>query len=176
MNNKKKKGISPLIATVLIIGFTIVLAALVIQWGTKLFKDTTSETGKTSQFSLLCTTGYNVEYSFVKNGVASIDITAKNQNEKSVSGFLFLAKTDKGTVKTYISDPDPSLKVTPTGPLTAPVPVSLGPFSQAKYILPVGAAPAGEIWSNVDVRTVATIDSGEKKICENEETIKFLNF
>ena len=29
----KKRGISPLIATVLIIGFTIVLAAVVIQWG-----------------------------------------------------------------------------------------------------------------------------------------------
>ena len=109
MNNKNKKGISPLIATVLVIGFTIVLAALVIQWGTQLFKTTTTETGKTSQFSLLCTTGYNVEYSFVKNGVASIDITAKNQNEKTISGFLFVAKTDKGTTKTYVSNPDPSL-------------------------------------------------------------------
>ena len=172
MNNKNKKGISPLIATVLVIGFTIVLAALVIQWGTQLFKTTTTETGKTSQFSLLCTTGYNVEYSFVKNGVASIDITAKNQNEKTISGFLFVAKTDKGTTKTYVSDPDPSLKITPTGPITEPVPVSLGSFAQAKFILPVGVAPAGEIWNSVDVRPVATLDSGEKKICENEETIK----
>ena len=29
----KKRGISPLIATVLIIGFTIVLAAAIFQWG-----------------------------------------------------------------------------------------------------------------------------------------------
>ena len=33
---KNKKAISPLIATVLIIGFTIVLAAVVIQWGSQL--------------------------------------------------------------------------------------------------------------------------------------------
>ena len=32
-----KKGISPLIATVLLIGFTIVLAAVVIRWGSDLF-------------------------------------------------------------------------------------------------------------------------------------------
>ena len=35
----KKRGISPLIATVLIIGFTIVLAALVMQWGSGLFEN-----------------------------------------------------------------------------------------------------------------------------------------
>ena len=34
-----KKGISPLIATVLIIGFTIIIAVLVITWTTGLVKD-----------------------------------------------------------------------------------------------------------------------------------------
>ena len=41
MKNKNKKGISPLIATVIIIGLTIVLAALVVTFGTNLVKKTT---------------------------------------------------------------------------------------------------------------------------------------
>ena len=58
---KDKKGISPLIATVLVIGFTIVLAALVITWGTKLFKTTVSETETAAKFSQACSAGLKVE-------------------------------------------------------------------------------------------------------------------
>ena len=39
----KKRGISPLIATVLLIGFAIVLAALVFRWGGEFFKGQTEE-------------------------------------------------------------------------------------------------------------------------------------
>ena len=56
-----KKGISPLIATVLVIGFTILLAALVITWGTNLFKDTVADTQVNSDFSIACTTGLKLE-------------------------------------------------------------------------------------------------------------------
>ena len=53
MNNKR--GISPLIATVLIIGFTIVLAAIAITWGTNLFKKTQEGTANSTDISLACT-------------------------------------------------------------------------------------------------------------------------
>lgn len=69
----KRKGVSPLIATVLVIGFTIVLAALTVTWGTKLFKETTEETGKIADFSTKCSTGFNVEYSAVIPGAGSIN-------------------------------------------------------------------------------------------------------
>jgi|SRR3989344_6649068 len=49
-----KKGISPLIATVLIIGFTIVIAALVITFGTNLVRTTTENTQTSSDVSLAC--------------------------------------------------------------------------------------------------------------------------
>ena len=49
-----KRGISPLIATVLIIGFTIVLATLVLQWSGDLFKDVQSDTAETSEFKIAC--------------------------------------------------------------------------------------------------------------------------
>ena len=52
MNNKK--GISPLISTVLIIGFTIVLAVLVITWISGTVDDTTSETDCMTDAQNIC--------------------------------------------------------------------------------------------------------------------------
>ena len=51
MNNK---GISPLIATVLIIGFTIALGAMIITWGTDFFRSTTEKVDKDRENALLC--------------------------------------------------------------------------------------------------------------------------
>lgn len=79
---KNKKAISPLIATVLIIGFTIVIAALVITWGTSLFKKTVSETETTAEFSKICTRS-NIEvldYK-VKDDGSGVDINIKNNNQ-----------------------------------------------------------------------------------------------
>ena len=41
---KNKRGISPLIATVLLIGFTVALAAMVMTWGSGFIKKTTEQT------------------------------------------------------------------------------------------------------------------------------------
>ena len=51
-----KKGISPLIATVLLIGFTIVLAAVVIRWGGDFITDTTDTTACESDLAQACAT------------------------------------------------------------------------------------------------------------------------
>ena len=50
-----KKGISPLIATVLLIGFTIVLAALVIRWGSELVTTLTQEQSCQNEATISCT-------------------------------------------------------------------------------------------------------------------------
>ena len=57
---KNKKGISPLIATVLLIGFTIVLAALVMRWGGTLFRETTQTTGCESQGRIACSSQVDI--------------------------------------------------------------------------------------------------------------------
>lgn len=78
---KNKKAISPLIATVLIIGFTIVIAALVITWGTGLFKKTVSETETTAEFSKVCSSS-NIEVLDHKlNPDNTLDLTIKNNNQ-----------------------------------------------------------------------------------------------
>ena len=51
---KSKKGISPLIATVLILGFTVALAAVIMIWGTKFTKDIQENTGETATANIAC--------------------------------------------------------------------------------------------------------------------------
>ncbi len=49
-----KRGISPLIATVLLIGFAVAVAALVILWGTGVIKGQIEKTGEFAQGKLGC--------------------------------------------------------------------------------------------------------------------------
>jgi len=54
----KKKGISPLIATVLLIGFTVALVLVVTTWGTDYLKDILSGTEKSTDIALKCSPPY----------------------------------------------------------------------------------------------------------------------
>ena len=56
-----KKGISPLIATVLLIGFTVALAGIVITWGSNFVKNITSGTEERTESTLACAGDLNFE-------------------------------------------------------------------------------------------------------------------
>ncbi len=80
---KNKKGISPLIATVLIIGFTIIIAALVITWGTNLFKKTVSETEKSTKINTLCSSSNIEVVDFsLSQDKTKVEVTLKNLNQE----------------------------------------------------------------------------------------------
>jgi len=49
-----KKGISPLIATILLIGFTVVIAAIVLTWGQGWFGSLTQSTSESAGLQLAC--------------------------------------------------------------------------------------------------------------------------
>ena len=49
-----KRGVSPLIATVLIIGFTVALAAIIFTWGQSFVRETTQQTADSTEQSLTC--------------------------------------------------------------------------------------------------------------------------
>lgn len=53
-----KKGISPLIATVLLIGFTVALVFVVTTWGSGYLKDILSSTERSSDLALKCSPPY----------------------------------------------------------------------------------------------------------------------
>jgi len=50
----QKRGISPLIATVLLIGFTVALAAVVMTWGLDYIRGTTENVGAKTEQALSC--------------------------------------------------------------------------------------------------------------------------
>jgi len=100
MKRRNKKGISPLIATVLVIGFTIVLAALVITWGTKLFKTTVSETETASKVSLACTVGLKLEVldSTLDDTNTQVTLNLRNNNQdRAIDGFRAVLNFNTGT-------------------------------------------------------------------------------
>ncbi len=120
-----KRGISPLIATVLVIGFTIVLAAMVITWGTRLFQTTVEETEAESKFTLACTTGLKVDV--VKRNLAddfsTLSVTLKNTNQQQdVEDFVTVLNFADGSERGVASGPISEVTNEPDNSLIFPVP------------------------------------------------------
>ncbi len=117
-NKKNKKGISPLIATVLIIGFTIVIAALVITWGTNLFKKTQESTGQQADINLACTEVQgNLGLTVSKLGGNNLSVTVDNGVRRNINGFVLrvynASQTSADTIDTDAVDV--SSRITPVG-------------------------------------------------------------
>ncbi len=152
----QKKGVSPLIATVLIIGFTIVLAALVITWGTKLFKGTVQDTQKTIDFSKLC---IEINYeATAKNDKTNnrINIEIKNNAARTIDGFLI--KTDNS--KTFYIASGKPLVENQGNIWVSGTDSKLAAFSIKTYAI------EGE-HKTLDIRPII-IDSVETKICDEK--------
>ena len=98
---KNKKAISPLIATVLIIGFTIVLAAVVIQWGGQLVEKLKGQTDVSIELSDACQKFSALSVNKITLTATGADVAVDNKNDQEASGFVFRA---------YLSDSS----ITPT--------------------------------------------------------------
>jgi flagellin-like protein len=82
-----KKGISPLIATVLIIGFTVALAAVIMTWGQKFTKDIQEQTEETSGSQMTCANTNEVNFEIKKVCLESgnnYKITISNDGTKKL--------------------------------------------------------------------------------------------
>ena len=84
-----KKGISPLIATVLIIGFTIVVAALVFTWGIDLFKKVQGETSSDIEVKTYCMQSINPILKNVGYTSNRIEAVIDNTGKESILGFRY---------------------------------------------------------------------------------------
>ncbi|MEK6861821.1 MAG: archaellin/type IV pilin N-terminal domain-containing protein [Nanoarchaeota archaeon] len=79
-----KKGISPLIASVLLIGFTVALAAIVITWGGGFVERITVGTEERTTKSLLCTSDLKFD---VINVRCPNSIVIENKGDVDIEGF-----------------------------------------------------------------------------------------
>lgn len=86
---KNKNGVSPLIATVLIIGFTIALAAVVMTWGGGFVRSTTEGTSKQSDLTLKCSTELDFSITSAVKGTTSNKITVDNGGALAIKSMIF---------------------------------------------------------------------------------------
>jgi len=85
----KKRGISPLIATILLIGFTVGLAMLVFTWGGGLFRDITESTETQATDQLVCVNDLSLVLSGcdVEQG-GQVSYTIENKKSTEIEGYI----------------------------------------------------------------------------------------
>lgn len=98
-----RKGVSPLIATVLLIGITVTLTGAVMMWGQRFVMEKTQKEGARAEAQLDC---MSVEFTVDKSCASGSDlkVTVRNLKNTEIDGFTFrsvkLADTFKMTEKT----------------------------------------------------------------------------
>ncbi len=80
-----KKGISPLIATVLLIGFTVALAAVLMTWGLDYIRGTTQQVGSQTEEYLKCS---DLSFEITQADCTTGDITVQNNGDTDISGVI----------------------------------------------------------------------------------------
>ena len=135
-----KRGISPLIATVLIIGFTVALSAVVMTWGTGFVRDTTTATAEQTNLALSCAKlNYQVGTVTCSGGAGArkIDtIEVVNNGDQSIVSTIFRITRTTGTTT-----------LNTVGTVAVP---SVGPF-EVKPLTPTPPDTAGEEPSRLGV-------------------------
>ena len=84
---RNKKGISPLIATVLLIGFAVALAAVVMTWGLDFIKSTADATESQTQNTLICASDLSFAISDVNPSEGSV--TVDNRGLVDITSVIF---------------------------------------------------------------------------------------
>lgn len=124
------KGISPLIATVLIIGFTVALAAVILTWGTSFTKSISKSTEETADIQLTCAQDVQFDVKAACMEGNNVRVIVENNGNKDIKNFtarfklgetdVLSAETLSGIarfgIKTYVAMPGDN------DPLTAPAP------------------------------------------------------
>lgn len=96
-----KKGISPLVATVLLVSITIVVAAVVASWANFYVKGKTTDIQKADDIAKLCEGGNlrnEADFNSYSNG--KMVIALKNIGNVPVTNFTLVVKDSTGAVTT----------------------------------------------------------------------------
>lgn len=94
------KGISPLIATVLLIGFTVALAAIIMTWGTDFIRGTTGRVDEQQENAFLCTSQLDFQIQTpTSTDCANNQVFINNRGQIDITSLkLRLYKRSDGTV------------------------------------------------------------------------------
>ncbi len=89
----KKRGITPLIATVVLVGFAVVIIALVVLWGTGYVKDLQEKEGSIAATKLGCSTDVGIALLGAEMSGDDILIEVENTREQ-IDGFYIVVRGD----------------------------------------------------------------------------------
>jgi len=92
-----KKGISPLIATILLIAFVILLAILIWFWWNKVVKEQTIKLGEQSTAEWICANEVEFSASGATLDGMKISFEAENIGERAIDYFKVRADTSSGS-------------------------------------------------------------------------------
>jgi flagellin-like protein len=100
-----KKGISPLIATVLIIGFTVALAAVIMTWGSSFTKGMQKTTEESTQTQLVCAqeVSLSIKSACIDKSTSKLQVTLENKGSKDIieAAWRFFETASKVEAKTF---------------------------------------------------------------------------
>lgn len=97
LRKMKKRGVSQLIATILLIGFIIALVALVIIWGRHYIEERTEKEGAVSQEKFSCSTDVEITVNDVSYAGSNMDVTVENLKESVIGSFIVRVSGTSGT-------------------------------------------------------------------------------
>lgn len=157
-----KKGLSPLIATVLLIGITISMAALVMVWGQDLIKRTTEETGESATTEIKCISRVTLEllnascFDLTTNlpmtPAGTMALTLDNRNEEAIDGIIVRVYGTGNVVQ------------------TRQIPFTLGAFSTDIITFQYGSPIQGGV-TKVEVLPQIRLKEGSLKTCGQRAAI-----
>ncbi|MEA3378753.1 MAG: archaellin/type IV pilin N-terminal domain-containing protein [Nanoarchaeota archaeon] len=97
---KNKRGISPLIATVLIIGFTVALAAVIMTWGQSFSKSMSQSTEESTEVQLACSQDVKFELKSVcwDSDALRLKLTVANNGNKDLKNITARVKVTESII------------------------------------------------------------------------------
>lgn len=100
-----KKGISPLVATVLLIGFTLALAVVIWMWAGGFLEERAQKAGKIANVEISCATEVGFSVVNACKGANEVKLTIENRKNIPLVGFTIrLEDGDNFEVKSIIQE------------------------------------------------------------------------
>ncbi len=138
----KKKGISPLVATVLLVGFTISLIVIILLWGRAYYEEKDQKEGKISELEADCATAVLLEIKSVSVDQFKLIMNLNNNGNRDIDGLSVVIKGQQNQDTIPLQGPQYKIKKLETKTI------------EANYTLNVGAP--------VEVKIVPSLKAGSR--------------
>ncbi len=101
----KKRGVSPLLSTVLIIAFVVVLAAFIFGWGKGYIEDLTESAGEKTEEKIFClqSVGFEISTLCYSSDKGTLKVGVDNRGKKDITGLIFRIKYLDGSADAVLS-------------------------------------------------------------------------